>query len=60
MHDGHVRGDTGGYDSRLFHQGIATMSHDRIHEPPLMVHMLIDGLNRYDERPCLFIGDTSA
>ena len=33
------------------------MNHDRIHEPPLMVHMLIDGLNRYDERPCLFIGD---
>lgn len=34
------------------------MTDDRIHEPPLMVHMLIEGLNRYDERPCLFIGDT--
>ena len=28
-----------------------------IHEPPLMAHLLIDGLNRYDERPCLQLGD---
>jgi len=34
------------------------MTSDRIHEPPLMVHMMIDGLNRYDDRPCLFLGDT--
>jgi fatty-acyl-CoA synthase len=33
---------------------------DSIHHPPLMPHMLIDGLNRYDEEPCLFLGDKVA
>ncbi len=30
---------------------------DSIHHPPLMAHLLIDGLNRYHEEPCLFLGD---
>jgi fatty-acyl-CoA synthase len=34
------------------------MSNERIHEPPLMAHLLIDGLNRYNERPCLLLGDS--
>ncbi len=33
---------------------------DRIHNPPLMPHMLIDGLNRYDDEPCLYLGDKVA
>jgi fatty-acyl-CoA synthase len=33
---------------------------DRIHNPPLMPHMLIDGLNRYDDEPCLYLGDKIA
>lgn len=31
-----------------------------IHNPPLMPHMLIDGLNRYHDEPCLFLGDKVA
>ncbi len=33
---------------------------DTIHNPPLMPHMLIDGLNRYKDEPCLFLGDKVA
>ncbi len=33
---------------------------DTIHNPPLMPHMLIDGLNRYNDEPCLFLGDKVA
>ncbi|MEP5763583.1 MAG: AMP-binding protein [Halieaceae bacterium] len=29
---------------------------DPIHNPPLMPQLLVDGLNRYDEEPCLFLG----
>lgn len=29
-----------------------------VHEPPLMVHLMIEGLNRHDDRPCLVLGDT--
>ncbi len=36
------------------------MSSDLLHQPPLMPHMLIDGLNRYNDRPCLFLGDRVA
>ncbi len=36
------------------------MSHDRLHDMPLMPHLIIDGLNRYDDRPCLYLGDTIA
>ena len=27
---------------------------------PLMGRMVVDGLERYDDRPCLFLGDTVA
>jgi fatty-acyl-CoA synthase len=33
---------------------------DIIHNPPLMPQLLIDGLNRYDDEPCLFLGDKVA
>jgi fatty-acyl-CoA synthase len=36
------------------------MSVDTIHNPPLMPDMLISGLNRYDDEPCLFLGDSIA
>jgi fatty-acyl-CoA synthase len=36
------------------------MSTDALHHPPLMPHMLIDGLNRYHDEPCLFLGDKVA
>ncbi|MCY4426464.1 MAG: AMP-binding protein [Halieaceae bacterium] len=28
---------------------------DTIHHPPLMPHLLVDGLNRYHDEPCLFL-----
>ena len=33
---------------------------DTIHHPPLMPHMLIDGLNRHEDEPCLYLGDQVA
>ena len=33
---------------------------DAIHHPPLMPQLLIDGLNRYNNEPCLFLGDKVA
>ena len=33
------------------------MSLDALYDPPLMPHLMIDGLNRYHERPCLVLGD---
>ena len=36
------------------------MSTDAIHQPPLMPHLLIDGLNRHNDEPCLFLGDKVA
>ena len=33
---------------------------DTIHHPPLMPHLLINGLNRYHDEPCLFLGDKVA
>ena len=36
------------------------MSLDAIHYPTLMPDMLISGLNRYDDEPCLFLGDSIA
>jgi fatty-acyl-CoA synthase len=36
------------------------MSNDAIHHPPLMPHLLIDGLNRYNDEPCLYLGDKVA
>ena len=36
------------------------MSTDSLHHPPLMPHLLIEGLNRHNEEPCLFLGDKVA
>ena len=36
------------------------MTTDTVHNPPLMPHLLVDGLNRYDDEPCLFLGDKVA
>jgi fatty-acyl-CoA synthase len=36
------------------------MSNDPLHSPPLMPHLLIEGLNRYNDEPCLFLGDKVA
>ena len=36
------------------------MTTDALHEPPLMAHLLVDGLNRYNDEPCLCLGDTIA
>lgn len=36
------------------------MTIDALHHQPLMPHLLIDGLNRYNDEPCLFLGDKVA
>ncbi|GAB5450773.1 MAG: fatty-acid--CoA ligase FadD8 [Halioglobus sp.] len=36
------------------------MSNEALYEPPLMPHLLIEGLNRYNDEPCLFLGDKVA
>jgi fatty-acyl-CoA synthase len=36
------------------------MSDSRLHHPTLMPHLLLEGLNRYDEQPCLYLGDRVA
>jgi fatty-acyl-CoA synthase len=36
------------------------MSSNAIHHPPLMPHLLIEGLNRFDNEPCLYLGDKVA
>ena len=36
------------------------MSADALHHPPLMPHLLVDGLNRYNDEPCLYLGDRVA
>lgn len=36
------------------------MNNDTLHQPPLMPHLLIEGLNRYEAEPCLFLGDKVA
>ena len=36
------------------------MSSEALYEPPLMAHLLIEGLNRYNDEPCLFLGDKVA
>ncbi|MFK7974879.1 MAG: AMP-binding protein [Halioglobus sp.] len=36
------------------------MSAEALHHPTLMPHLLIDGLNRYNDEPCLFLGDKVA
>ncbi len=36
------------------------MENNSLYHPPLMPHLLIEGLNRYDDRPCLLLGDNVA
>ena len=36
------------------------MSSDSLYSPVLMGQMIVDGLNRYDDRPCLYLGETVA
>ena len=36
------------------------MSNDALHHQPLMPHLLIEGLNRHNDEPCLFLGDKVA
>ena len=31
-----------------------------LYDPPLLAQLIIDGLNRYDDRPCMYLGDTIA
>jgi len=35
------------------------MTRDRLFDMPLLPHLVIDGLNRYDDRPFLFLGDAT-
>ncbi len=36
------------------------MTTNNLHDMPLMPHLIIEGLNRYGDRPCLYLGDTVA
>jgi fatty-acyl-CoA synthase len=36
------------------------MTTTKLHDMPLMPHLIIEGLNRYGDRPCLYLGDTVA
>ena len=36
------------------------MDNSSLYHPPLMPHLLVEGLNRYDDRPCLLLGDKVA
>jgi fatty-acyl-CoA synthase len=36
------------------------MSSEALYQQPLMPHLLIEGLNRYNDEPCLFLGDKVA
>lgn len=36
------------------------MSEASLHNPPLMADLLVEGLNRYDDQPCLYLGDSVA
>jgi fatty-acyl-CoA synthase len=36
------------------------MDNSKIHQPPLMPDLLIEGLNRYEDEPCLYLGDSVA
>ncbi|MEM9254042.1 MAG: AMP-binding protein [Pseudomonadota bacterium] len=36
------------------------MTTDALHHQPLMPHLLIEGLNRYNDEPCLYLGDKVA
>ncbi len=36
------------------------MTNDALHDQPLMPHLLINGLNRFNDEPCLYLGDKVA
>ena len=36
------------------------MSTEALYDQPLMPHLLVEGLNRYNDEPCLFLGDKVA
>ena len=36
------------------------MSNNPLYTPPLLPHLLVEGLNRYHDEPCLFLGDKVA
>jgi fatty-acyl-CoA synthase len=36
------------------------MTNNVVHNPPLLPHLIIDGLSRNDDKPCLHLGDTIA
>lgn len=36
------------------------MHEDSLHSPPLMAHLLVEGLNRHHDQPCLHLGDRVA
>ena len=36
------------------------MSSETLYQPPLMPHLLVEGLNRYNDEPCLYLGDKVA
>ena len=36
------------------------MSETALHQAPLMPHLLVEGMNRYNDEPCLFLGDKVA
>jgi fatty-acyl-CoA synthase len=36
------------------------MSSEALFSPPMMGQLIVDGLNRYSDRPCLYLGDTVA
>jgi fatty-acyl-CoA synthase len=33
---------------------------EKLYDPPLMPHLLVEGLNRFNDEPCLFLGDKVA
>ena len=36
------------------------MTTEALHDQPLMPHLLINGLNRFNDEPCLYLGDKVA
>ena len=36
------------------------MSAPELYDPALMPHLIISGLEQYDDRPCMHLGDTTA
>ena len=36
------------------------MSNNELYAPTLMPHLLVEGLTRYNDEPCLFLGDKVA